>query len=375
MQRLKLPFVVDRKSRQSLVAQVHEGLKGAILGGFYKVGDILPSREALAAALGVSVRVTREALAALAEDGLANPRQRIGTVVLGGGARIQRGRVLFVWMAYDESTYFATRFVGELRKRLMSAGYAFTVLTVPARSEKDGVDLSAFDGLAEGSADLVVVFSSPEAVRSRLDEIGMPYVTIGGKRRPGRNLVCHFRYNLGPSISELARRCRELGVRTVLQAGCVTTDPDAETALRKEGVSVETRQVSPPSVYHALDEQVRAAQRAFLAMFPNCHASLPDVVFFQDDYVAYGGLQAFAYAGVVIPRDVRVVTVSNKGAAPIANVTLAQIEFDFVAFGGTVAELILGFLKGERVPRMVPLTATFVPGESLSSVSDGLPSK
>lgn len=369
MQKLKLPFAVDRKCRQSLVAQVHEGLKGAILGGFYKVGEVLPSREALAAALGVSARVTREALAALAKDGLANPRQRIGTVVLGRGMRVQRGRVLFVWMGYDESTYFATRFVGELRKRLMAAGYAFTVLTVPAQSEREGIDLSVFDGLAEGSADLAVVFSVPEPVRSRVDSIGMPYVTIGGKRRSGRNLVCHFRFDLDQSLEEFVRRCRKLGVRSVLQAGCVKSDPSAERILKRAGIAVETRQVSPPSIYHELDEQVRAALRAFLAAFPNRRAALPDVVFLQDDYVAYGALQAFAYAGIAIPGDVRVVTISNKGSAPVANVSLARIEFDFVAYGEAVAGWALEFLRGGKTPGAVSLRTTFVPGDSLPSDS------
>jgi DNA-binding FadR family transcriptional regulator len=73
-----LPFAIDRNGSANLPEQVAEGFRGAIRSGHYRPGDILPSRGEIAQALGISVRIPREAMAILAAENLVRPRRGIG---------------------------------------------------------------------------------------------------------------------------------------------------------------------------------------------------------------------------------------------------------------------------------------------------------
>ena len=49
-----IPFTVARSDARTLLAQVADGLREAIVGGYYVPGDIVPSSRELARILGVS---------------------------------------------------------------------------------------------------------------------------------------------------------------------------------------------------------------------------------------------------------------------------------------------------------------------------------
>ena len=66
----------------TLVVQVADALRRAILGGEYKPGDKLPSEARLTETHGVSRTVVREAIAALRSDGLVEPKRGAGVFVL-----------------------------------------------------------------------------------------------------------------------------------------------------------------------------------------------------------------------------------------------------------------------------------------------------
>ncbi|ACM40016.1 GntR family transcriptional regulator [Allorhizobium ampelinum] len=70
------------KGAGSLVAQVSDSLRKAILGGDYAPGDRLPSEMELTEAHGVSRTVIREAVTGLRYDGLVEVRQGAGIFVL-----------------------------------------------------------------------------------------------------------------------------------------------------------------------------------------------------------------------------------------------------------------------------------------------------
>ena len=58
----ELPFRIDRGSRTNLAEQMADGLREAIVTGFYRPGDFLPNLQVMARQLGVSMRIPREAL-------------------------------------------------------------------------------------------------------------------------------------------------------------------------------------------------------------------------------------------------------------------------------------------------------------------------
>ena len=96
----------------------------------------------------------------------------------------------------------------------------------------------------------------------------------------------------------------------------------------------------------------------------------PDLVFFTDDYVAFGGLLALAMRGVRVPDDVGVITLSNKGAAPIWSLPLSRIEVDPVADGEMLARHAIARIEGCEAPDP-SWSARFVRGETIPHPARG----
>lgn len=71
-----------QKGPGTLVSQVADKLREAILSGQFDIGSKLPSEAQMTASYGVSRTVIREAVAALRSDGLVEPRQGAGVFVL-----------------------------------------------------------------------------------------------------------------------------------------------------------------------------------------------------------------------------------------------------------------------------------------------------
>src|SRR3546814_17048241 len=72
----------SRRGTGTLVGNLANALREAILSGEYKIGDKLPSSAQLTVEYGVSRTVVREAVAALQADGLVEPRQGSGIFVV-----------------------------------------------------------------------------------------------------------------------------------------------------------------------------------------------------------------------------------------------------------------------------------------------------
>ena len=89
----------------------------------------------------------------------------------------------------------------------------------------------------------------------------------------------------------------------------------------------------------------------------------PELVFFTDDYVAFGGLLAMATRGVSSPGDVGVITMSNRGAAPVWPHTLARVEVDPLADGATLAEYAIARIEGRPTPEC-SWRVRFIPGDT-----------
>ena len=64
----RLPFEIDRSSDTSLISQVADGLRRAIVVGVYPIGSTLPTFKEMSAGLGVSMNVVRAAMGSLVDE-------------------------------------------------------------------------------------------------------------------------------------------------------------------------------------------------------------------------------------------------------------------------------------------------------------------
>ena len=78
----KVPFAIDRKSTEGLSEQMTNSLRRAIVSGYYKSGDVLPTILQWSKILNVSIRVPEAAIATLVKEGLVTARKRFGCVVV-----------------------------------------------------------------------------------------------------------------------------------------------------------------------------------------------------------------------------------------------------------------------------------------------------
>ena len=355
----KPPFSIERHTQRNLSTQMAEGLRNAILTGFYKEGEILPKILDWAKMFGVSIRVPEAAVAALVREGLVVTHPGVGCVVRPRTTSIWRGHVLLVMP--DSTTVYPANIMSErIRKALSESGWLVSQIDVPHDSNRK-YDLSRLEFALKHPVELAIVLASRLPIESLLSRSGTDFVIYGEKPCNLPHCVGLIRLDLAAAIPDFVRHCVETGVKEVLQVWKLGA-PDASSALRKAGIKVTTWQLPEPEGLRP-EAVERMAIDAFKARLSKGRDWLPDLIFFADDYLAAGAITALLHEGVRIPEDVRLVSLYNKGLGPVTWDTLACWELDSHAGGDRAAQRILAWLDGDRhTPISCTIGTTYRPG-------------
>lgn len=368
----QVPFTVSRDDKRSLLQQVVDGLREAIVAGFYRPGELVPSYRELAPMLGVSRIVTQAALRRIADEGLVESRPRRGSVVRDPGAKQWRGHVVFVYDGLDLG-YFQTVLSEELRIRLNRAGYLFSRATVEGDSNGEPCDFSNLDAALSRSVDLVVVLYQRPAIFRHLSKRGIPYAAImeDTTAPPGAVGLTHLDNNA--AVPAFVAECRAAHVEKVVQLTFHPQMCDAAPALRAAGTAVSTLRLKPDFSIGKLLGAEKAGYVAFERLVRSRRLSRETVYFFADDYLLHGALLAMAHAGLAIPQDVRVASLTHVGLGPYFPRDLSRMEMDSKAHGATVADAALAYLTTGRYPEGSVIGPVWRRGETMFSPSGGLP--
>ena len=354
-----LPFRVDYTCREGVYDQLLGALKTAIGSGVYKAGDVLPSMKEVAAGTGVSFCTVRRAFKALTLDGFICPRPRKGSVVLDSASSRWNGNILFVYPEEDEASFYVQVFAGALRKNLLKSGYLFT--QVPTARIPDDACTELSRVLLRPFALAIVMYELPSALKL-LKKSGVRILRLHGAMAGDTPNICVSSLT---AIKTLVDHCVKSNVRSVVEVGYnAPGGPMIANYFREAGIKASRFIMRVPRAFLA-DELETLAARAFLRRGTD---KLPDLFFFNDDFVAQGGLMALLAMGVRIPEDVRVVTLSNKGIGPAFVKSLARIEHDPARYGEIVARYVIAALSPRRHPRLPTLTTTYIPGETFPEV-------
>ena len=357
---MKLPaFTIDLARRKALSDQLTEGLRRAILTGYYKEGDVLPPVRTLAKHFGVSLIVSCEAVRRLTDEGLVNPRPHIGSMVAPKRAKLWKGRVLLIRLG-EYGAYYQNVFEGGLGERLAKEDYLLSSLVL-TRREGRVTDWSRLDFLLREKPDFVLQMYDDAATSARLRKAGLKFAVVCEGAQP-KGSVGAFRQDRFATVAELAARCSKVGVKSVIQVGA-EPHPDSLAVFRSFGISAVERVFPAQADYGIIEGVERAALAAFDAHFARGRKHLPALFLFTDDFFAQGALTALLANGIRVPEDVFAVTLSNKGLGPVFPKTLARFEMDGFAHGVEVAGRIVDCLKGLPVSPLV-LSAKYIPGET-----------
>ncbi|MBR6588322.1 MAG: GntR family transcriptional regulator [Kiritimatiellae bacterium] len=350
----KLPFDLVLNKSQTLTKQVADGIAKAIRLGKYRVGDVLPSTRNLAVQLGVSRIVTRGAVRMLTEQGYVSPRPGIGCVVAEQGTKFWKGHVVFVVKNFAGS-YYTNVIADVLSRTLSDEGYLFSQVVVAAgdgwRYDEPGeYDFSGLEMALSQSVDLAVIMADSQHIASFISKRGVPFVVIGEEQYSYRSFVGLIRFDRGCAVEEFAEHCREMNVGSVLQVGVESEAADAVPALQKFGVRAKRLIVPVDHRYYWLEGVQRSAMKCILDELSD-PSKRPDLLFFNDDFVAVGGLQAIEALGISVPKDMKIVAWANHGIGPVYHKPLTRMMMDPYQHGAMITKYISSALSGEKLPR------------------------
>ena len=364
----EMPFQVDHKLNVDIPTQVTEGLREAILTGYYKPGDVLPRIREFTRGLHVSLRALLPAYRTLKKEGLISPRSRLGTVVVGPKADVFRGRVVIVNQG-DTPAYFDA-VVGEaLTRRLNAAGYVVvSVSAIPLGRRRDDAEKERFDVRQLNAAlrqktSLAVIMGTVPPLERAVAATGTPYFVVGSAKSGTPGCVGCTPINIESALPGVLGRLRERNVRSLVQMGIRKMDLMSSDALRATCDSYEELVGWPRHVERvSLDAIVRAAYDLFRARY-RTKADLPDAFLFVDDYLARGALMALLTAGIRTGRDVLAITLANKGNLPLHPDPIDIILCDPARDADAIADALVAYLDTGAVPGTITLENTFVAGE------------
>ena len=355
---MNLPFKLNPSAKASYTEQLADAIRDAIRKGRYQAGERLPSWDEMAAALGVSRRIPRDAMKILAREGCVISRPRIGTVV-GRVAerRTWKAPVLYVRYEVDAVSYCSCACLDVFRRRLLEEGYPTMPLEIP-RKKRGGFDFKVIEGIKSFGRSLVVNNCFHREICEWCGGLGVSVVDANGMS------VGEYETALGDFLSH----CRRRGISRIME---VTFASPASVRLpssfARAGIKVEGWMIPPLAGSPRLESIRNAAQRAFAQRFrQEGRRWLPDLFFFVDDYLAAGAFLALSATGVRIPEDVKVVTLANEGNVPVWNGSCATLLMRQSVRGERLAAAAIERLTGRAVRRpeaAVPLVE-YVPGDT-----------
>ena len=364
----RLPFGIEANDARSLTAQVADGIRSAIFSGFWKHGDTLPTRAELTRALGVSDNVVRAAMSRISAEGLVRTRPHVGSVVLRkSSARLNRRAMIIV--SEGNGAYSDSVFLSAIDRRLRRVGIVCEHGNVYGDIGYRSKDYAALEMDIGNRPDIVIahgVWSNSTA--RKLDSYGVPYVLVGGASRFGRHKNCLARIPVdwSPAVEDFADDCARNRVTSVCCLGFGGDEwLDPEPALTSRGIFVEKRAFPKDYIFTDL-ESVQRAARAMLERRME-QGKLADVLFFLDDYIAFGALPLLLERGIRIPEDVRVVTQYNHGFGPVIGKSLARIETDFRAYGDELGSAVVDWFLTGRFRNVGDFAPRYVRGETFPS--------
>ena len=274
--------------------------------------------------------------------------------------------------ATTPACYYSSVLLGSVRSRLAAEGYLVSLITLNHGKGTKGrftYDLAPLEFALRQSVDLAVLifnYRRSSIVRA-ISKSGVPFVEFADAEPGGiKGCVGSVCLDKESAMRALSEQCRAAKLRRIMRVRAYAGNFDAEVLSKLSGVKFSDFYVRcDVERYGANESVVRAAMEAFLQRFESKGRGwLPDLLYFADDHLASGALTAMLAAGVRVPDDVRVATMSNWGLGPVFPVSLTRLEMNPFVHGDALAELALDYLKHKKPQgrRTVPLK--YIEGDS-----------
>lgn len=294
---------------------------------------------------------------------MSTPDRMQAPFVLPRDKNVLRGRVLMILPDEDKCRYHPTLAMDMVRRKLTTAGYAFSVATFSL----DANDQLAFlKSELSRQTDLVIAARATPAVQDCLAESGVNHIFAYGDK-PKSDDRHWVRYSLDAALAQFADHCAKAGVKHVVQVRFENTEMlDAAPALAKKGIDCSWMTISRK--YGARGRFNGVMQCAYETFATQPRTCIPDFLLFWNSFLTQGAVTAFLARGISLPGDVKVVTLSNTGVGPVYTKPFTRFEIDPIKAGEVLADFALAVLSKGRTPPPPKISPQYVFGETFPLV-------
>ncbi len=347
----------DKLHRATLSQQTAALLRGEILR-HAAPGDRLEAESRLCKRYGVSLPTMREALGVLAQQGLLERKQGVGTFV----ADPRRTRHLAVLIDFDISharaSYFFTRSVQRARKLLAEAGWDARIYVghAPPFGEAPP-ELTCTEVVEQVAADHVAgVLAIGTATQPAFDKLlarhGVP--AVGWEHCIPVDTDKMMKLALG--------HFQRIGVRRPLLIA-----PWGESLCKRFGGYARERGMARGNERTFMHSPVNLDEPQPEAFAGLWQGNMPDAIFIGDDVLYVPVAASMLKTGVAVPEEVHVATATNKGAGLSCFFPTTRIEVDPDLFAERSVALLLSLVeKTEFDQADLDLPIALIPAEAAS---------
>ncbi|MCX7933941.1 MAG: GntR family transcriptional regulator [Planctomycetota bacterium] len=335
-------------------------IKAKIVEGEWKPGERLPTRRQLADQFGMGPHTVQAALDILQRDGFVTACGRLGTFVAQNPPHLRR-LALAIPSPPDERWNKFWKVLAESARALSHNGECEYEIYAAADSNLlQHPDYQRF--LADVLEDRLagILFASPPflvAGTPLLEKAGIPRAAIMTARQNGVIPVILESGYLDKAAAIIARQQRKRLAVLGVPGMCDNALEVAEAAKRH---GLEFR-----PVWHQVGNQMcpegAFSQAQMLALLPP--ACRPDSLFIADDNLAKPACQGLEEGGLVLGKDITVVTHWNFPGEDWPY-PAARMGFDSFAILRQAAEALLGWRKGISPPAEIKIPLIIASGAS-----------
>ena len=340
----------SRQMKRCISDEIAGALRGELEGGRYRAGECLPSVGELRKRFGAGEFAVRAALHKLRDEGLVAVTKHVGVTATGKSASVWKGHVAFIHTA-AMCAYFTHRLAMRLALRFEADGWCLHPVFLETNADGQ-LDTKVLSHHVADKLAFAVVLSEFRQISELLDRAAVPYVVLNGYARDFPNARAVIRDSSSECYAELVAYMKARGMKKMLEVDFERRMDRTFKRVLMDGGIVVHRELCKwdNETPHSLSDVREIGHKAVARFLANNCGRLPDVVLFDDDYLAAGGVVALLQAGVRIPDDVTVVTHANKGDEMLVAIAHGRIENDPIALGDRVAKYVLAVLDG-RNPR------------------------
>lgn len=332
--------------------QIYDRLKQDIAEDKYSIGAKLPGELALCQTYGVSRNTVRQALLALANEGLVVREQGKGTFVRKApGAKTlthyapgisHKNQILFIQTRYEHNANlynpFYHRVLQGLEDKLAATDYNLVFSTV----SKSG-NMFTYPNFKEVKA-VILAGASSRDILSTVRSLKVPIVSVH-EWFPDDDIYCVMVDNVyGGYIATshlINNSYRNIGVLASTSKTFIDRLKGYRTALDQHGIEYRDNYISCPFSHE--EDAIQQTHELF------DRAPDIDALFTATDIIALGATAALSARGYSVPTDIGIVGYDDQEFSRFMNPPLTTIRQPAIDIGTKTAELVQNLLEGKRV--------------------------